>query len=161
MVRKVMRSGYSASSVRSPVSQPPFTNCTMPTLKPWPRQRMTMPNAAVDFPLPLPVWTMSRPFSMVLVAMIFARAALRLAAFSSARWLRSSAVRLCSSIIVSLRSRVRGRLHVDQLELIDALAEQLAEGRLHYVKLIQCSRHCVVAESFGFGFLQALQIPDW
>ena len=38
-----------------------------------------MPKAAVDLPLPLPVWTMSRPFSIVLVAMILSRASFLLA----------------------------------------------------------------------------------
>ena len=33
-----------------------------------------MPKAAVDLPLPLPVWTISRPFSCVLVARMRFRA---------------------------------------------------------------------------------------
>ena len=49
-----------------------------------------MPKAAVDLPLPLPVWTMSRPFSMVLPAMILSRAAFFLAIFSWWRALSSS-----------------------------------------------------------------------
>ena len=42
-----------------------------------------MPKAAVDLPLPLPVWTMRRPFSSVLVAMILSRAAFCLRIFSA------------------------------------------------------------------------------
>src|SRR5262249_20267925 len=60
------------------------------------RQRSTMPKAAVDLPLPLPVWTTSNPFSIVLVAIILARAALRRAAFSLARRLISSSSSLSS-----------------------------------------------------------------
>ncbi len=40
-----------------------------------------MPKAADDLPLPLPVWTMMRPFLSVLVAMILSRAAFFLAIF--------------------------------------------------------------------------------
>ena len=40
-----------------------------------------MPKAAVDLPLPLPVWTTIRPFWSVLVAMILSRAAFFLAIF--------------------------------------------------------------------------------
>ena len=42
-----------------------------------------MPKAAVDLPLPVPVWTMSSPRSMVFVASIFVRAVLRFLAFSA------------------------------------------------------------------------------
>ena len=40
-------------------------NCTTPTRRPWPSMRSARPKAAVHLPLPGPVWTMSRPFSMV------------------------------------------------------------------------------------------------
>ena len=36
--------------------------------QPEPRQRMASPQAAVLLPLPLPVWTISSPFSIVLLA---------------------------------------------------------------------------------------------
>ena len=42
-----------------------------------------MPKAAVVLPLPLPVWTIRRPFSPVLVAMILSRAAFFLRIFSA------------------------------------------------------------------------------
>ena len=69
-----------------------------------------MPKAAVDLPLPLPVWTMIRPFSSVLVAMILSRAAFFFAIFSA--WRASSlpaAVRLhlifvSSSMVSSIQS---------------------------------------------------------
>src|SRR5258708_38708230 len=41
--------------------------------------RSSRPQAAVDLPLPLPVWTMSRPFSTVLAATSASWTALRLA----------------------------------------------------------------------------------
>ena len=44
-----------------------------------------MPSAAEVLPLPVPVWTISRPFSPVLVAMILSRAALCLRIFSRVR----------------------------------------------------------------------------
>ena len=57
----VTRSGNFSSTVRSPVAHAPLTNWTTPTRMPWPMQRKIMPKAAVDLPLPLPVWTISRP----------------------------------------------------------------------------------------------------
>ncbi|WP_395446079.1 hypothetical protein [Caulobacter sp. UC70_42] len=45
------------------------------TLWPWPMARQTMPRAAVVLPLPAPVWTISRPFSIWRSAIILARAA--------------------------------------------------------------------------------------
>ncbi len=65
----------SASTRFSPVSQSPFTNCTTPAGIPHPTQRITMPKAEEDFPLPLPVWTMIRPRSSVLAAIMRSRAA--------------------------------------------------------------------------------------
>ncbi len=44
-----------------------------------------MPKPAVDLPLPLPVWTMIKPRSSVLVAMILSRAAFFFAIFSAWR----------------------------------------------------------------------------
>ena len=40
-------------------------NCTTPTGRPRPSMRSARPKAAVDLPLPGPVWTISRPFSIV------------------------------------------------------------------------------------------------
>ena len=79
----VTRSGNFSSTVRSPVAQAPLTNCTTPTFMPWPMARNTMPKAAVDLPLPLPVWTMSSPLSIVLPAMILSRAAFFFRIFSA------------------------------------------------------------------------------
>ena len=56
-----------ASASRSPVCQAPLMNCTTPTRRPWPSMRSARPKAAVDLPLPGPVWTMSRPFSIGLL----------------------------------------------------------------------------------------------
>jgi hypothetical protein len=67
-----------------------------PDFMPWPTQRKTMPKAAVDLPLPLPVWTISKPFSMVLPAMILSRAAFFLAIFS---WWRALSWSGASSVM--------------------------------------------------------------
>src|SRR5258707_12244037 len=93
IARQVTRSGKRASTVRSPVPQAPLTNCTIPTRMPWPRQRKTMPKAAVDLPLPAPVWTISRPRSSVLVASTLRRAAWRRSIFSRCSRLTSSSLR--------------------------------------------------------------------
>ena len=58
-------SGKRSRNSRSPVSRRPLTNCTTPSLRPCPRQRIARPQAAVLLPLPVPVWTISRPFSSV------------------------------------------------------------------------------------------------
>ena len=47
-----------------------------------PSARTNRPQAAVDLPLPLPVWTISRPFSTVLAATSASCTALRLAIFA-------------------------------------------------------------------------------
>src|SRR5258708_25469806 len=52
--------------------------------------RSRRPKAAVDLPLPLPVWTMSSPFSIVLPATSASWIVLRLAIF--ALWRASSSV---------------------------------------------------------------------
>ena len=93
----VTRSGKRSSTMRSPVSQLPLTNCTTPACMPWPTQRSTMPKAAVDLPLPLPVWTMSRPFSMVLPAMHLVARRLLLAPSS-----RRGAALISSSVMPSV-----------------------------------------------------------
>ena len=49
--------GKRSSRWRSPVSRRPLTNCTTPSLRPCPRQRIASPQAAVLLPLPVPVWT--------------------------------------------------------------------------------------------------------
>ena len=68
-----------STAVRSPVCQAPLPNCTTPQRNPRPRARSISPKAAVDFPLPLPVWTISRPFSTVFAATSASWMALRLA----------------------------------------------------------------------------------
>ncbi|MNL41675.1 hypothetical protein D3C87_1640970 [compost metagenome] len=50
-------------------------NWMIDTFMPWPIMRQTMPSAAVVLPLPVPVWTMTRPRSTVLLAIMRARAA--------------------------------------------------------------------------------------
>jgi hypothetical protein len=52
----------------SPVSERPFTNCTTPACMPWP-WRASTPKAALDLPLPLPVFTSSTPRVSVAAAM--------------------------------------------------------------------------------------------
>src|SRR5215472_2884987 len=47
--------------------------------------RSANPNAAVDLPLPAPVWTISKPFSMVLPATSASCTALRLAILARCR----------------------------------------------------------------------------
>ncbi len=64
---------------------PPLMNCTTAQGMPWAMQRKIIPKAAEDLPLPLPVWTMTRPFSSVLVAMILSRAAFFLAILAAWR----------------------------------------------------------------------------
>src|SRR3954465_9081580 len=92
IARQVTSSGNRASTSRSPVPQAPLTNCTTPTRMPWPMQRNTMPKAAVDLPLPAPVWTIKRPRSSVLVASTLRRAACRRCIFSLCSWLISSSL---------------------------------------------------------------------
>ena len=70
---------------RSPVAMPPLMNCTTAQGMPWAMQRKIMPKAAELLPLPLPVWTMIRPRSSVLSAMIFSRAAAIFAIFAAWR----------------------------------------------------------------------------
>src|SRR4051812_26009025 len=65
----------------------------MPTFMPLPSALKASPKAAVDFPLPLPVWTIRRPFSIVLVARIFARASFFLRILSAWRALISASER--------------------------------------------------------------------
>jgi hypothetical protein len=64
---------------------------------PLPSARKTRPKAAVDLPLPLPVWTISRPFSTVLVARILSRAAFFFFIFSA--WRASSSASLMPSVM--------------------------------------------------------------
>src|SRR5262245_29444392 len=70
-----------STAARSPVCQAPLPNCTTPQRRPRPSARSSRPQAAVDLPLPLPVWTISRPFSIVLAATSASWIALRLAIF--------------------------------------------------------------------------------
>ena len=79
-----------STAVRSPDCQAPLPNCTTPQRKPRPSARSISPKAAVDLPLPLPVWTISRPFSIVLAATSASCAALRLAIL--ALWRSASSV---------------------------------------------------------------------
>ena len=60
-------------SSRSPVAMPPLINWTTAQPMPCAMHRKIIPNAAEDLPLPLPVWTMTSPFSSVFVAMILSR----------------------------------------------------------------------------------------
>src|SRR5579883_3283876 len=83
------RSPNVCSASRSAECQAPLTNCTTPTRLPRPSMRSAKPNAAVDFPLPGPVCTISRPFSIVLPATSASCTALRLAIL--ARWRSASA----------------------------------------------------------------------
>src|SRR5579863_9560365 len=46
-------------------------NCTTPSRMPCPSTRTAMPNAAVLLPLPVPVLTIKRPFSVVAAACFF------------------------------------------------------------------------------------------
>src|SRR5215510_5241952 len=58
-----MRSPKDLSARSSAVSIAPLMNGTTATFIPWPRHRKAIPSAAVVFPLPAPVWTISKPFS--------------------------------------------------------------------------------------------------
>src|SRR6202521_2789314 len=78
-----------ARASRAGVCQAPLMNCTTPPRWPRPSMRNARPKAAVDFPLPGPVWTMSSPFSMVFSATSASWTALRLAIL--ARWRSVSA----------------------------------------------------------------------
>ena len=64
---------------------------------PLPSARKTRPKAAVDLPLPLPVWTISSPFSIVFVAMILSRASFLRRIFSACLALISASGGLPSS----------------------------------------------------------------
>ena len=63
-------------------------NCTTPTRLPRPSMRSARPKAAVDLPLPGPVWTMRSPFSIVFSATSASCTALRFAIL--ARWRSAS-----------------------------------------------------------------------
>src|ERR1700730_10579251 len=71
---------------------------------PWPIARSTMPKAAVDLPLPAPVWTIRRPRSSVLVASTRRRAAWRRSIFSRCSRLISSSPDAGSLIAHQLRA---------------------------------------------------------
>ena len=75
-------------------------NCTTPTRRPWPSMRKARPNAAVDFPLPGPVWTISSPFSIVLPATSASCTALRFSIL--ARWRAAS---VSSLLLIGVPSR--------------------------------------------------------
>src|SRR5260370_7954346 len=107
--RQVTSSGKGARRVRSTVDQAPLTNWTMTTRMPCPRQRNAMRKAAVDLPLPAPVWTMTRPRSSVLVASTLRRAAWRRAIFSLCSRLTSSSLGIGSLIAHYLRPQAVAR----------------------------------------------------
>jgi hypothetical protein len=89
MVCHSTRSPKHSSARRSPVCQAPLMNCTTPTRQSFPSARSRRPNAAVDLPLPGPVWTISRPLeAMVLEATSASCTALRLAILAA--WRRAS-----------------------------------------------------------------------
>ncbi|MGY4343884.1 hypothetical protein ACVWXM_000348 [Bradyrhizobium sp. GM7.3] len=75
-------------------------NCTTAQGKPWATQRTIMPKAEEDLPLPAPVWTMIRPFSPLLVAMILSRATFFFAIFEAWRASVSSAVWVSGSGVI-------------------------------------------------------------
>src|SRR5438445_8629198 len=75
-------------------------NCTTAQDMPWAMQRRIMPKAEEDLPLPAPVWTMIRPFSPLLVAMILSRAILIFAIFAVWRASVSSAVWVSGSGVI-------------------------------------------------------------
>ncbi len=56
-------------------------NCTTPTRHPCPSARSKRPKAAVDLPLPRPVWMISSPFLIVFAATSWSCASLRLRIF--------------------------------------------------------------------------------
>ena len=63
VVRHATWSGKRLKKWRSPVCHLPLMNCTMPTRLPQPRARAATPNAALDLPWPLPVYTSTSPRS--------------------------------------------------------------------------------------------------
>src|SRR5437660_3990330 len=73
-------------------------NCTTPTRWPRPSMRNASPNAAVDLPLPVPVWTISKPFSTVLPATSASCTALRFAILARWRAAASSSVEFIEAI---------------------------------------------------------------
>jgi len=83
-------SGKASNTTFSPVCSAPFTNWMTATFWPWPMARQTMPRAAVVLPLPAPVLTISRPFSICRSAIILARAVWTLAILALWRALRSA-----------------------------------------------------------------------
>src|SRR5712691_2858862 len=145
IARQVTRSGKPASTVRSPLVQLPLTNCTMPTRMPWPRQRSTMPKAAVDLPLPAPVWTIRRPRSSVLVARTLRRAAWRRSIFSRCSRLISSSSVVGSLIAHQLRAHaVALRAPQPALDRLAKAASRLRERR--GVMRVHEILHGIVAE---------------
>src|SRR3984957_7061185 len=122
MVRHSTWAPKRSMAVRSPVDQAPLMNCTTPTRRPRPSARKTSPNAAVDFPLPGPVWTMRRPFSRIGFAATSASCtALRLAIFALCR---SSSGRLMGALR-------RGSLRCDERRL-RRLATPLKDHRRRF-----------------------------
>ena len=53
--------GRNSGALSSPYFHEPLMNWTMETRSPWPTARRARPRAAVVFPLPSPVWTMTSP----------------------------------------------------------------------------------------------------
>ena len=100
MVCHDTRSPNAASASRSAVCQAPLMNCTTPTRWPRPSMRNASPNAAVDLPLPAPVWTMRSPFSIVFSATSASCTALRFAIL--ARWRSASA---SSALVIDVTAR--------------------------------------------------------
>ena len=109
-------------------------NCTTPTRWPRPSMRNARPNAAVDLPLPVPVWTMSRPFSIVFSATSASCTALRFAIL--ARWRSASALSIASRHGVTLqRSFHRERQSGDdEDDAIGARGDALVENALQIAK---------------------------
>ena len=97
-------------------------NCTTPTRQPWPSARNASPQAAVDFPLPGPVWTISRPPSLVLDATSASCTAFRFSIF--ALWRDSSSCGILGSLIFQYHRQAGGHKHHAVRDGGDGLVER-------------------------------------
>ena len=125
-------------------------NCTTPTRWPRPSMRSASPNAAVDLPLPVPVWTMSRPFSIVLPATSASCTALRLAIL--ARWRSASALSVGFAHGVSLqRTFQRERQARDHKnDAVGARGDALVE---HALQIAELSAERMIRHDPGTDFV--------
>ena len=124
-------------------------NCTTPTRWPRPSMRKASPKAAVDFPLPVPVWTMSKPFSIVLPATSASCTALRLAIL--ARWRSASSLSRVSrhGLQRSFHGERQARDH--EHDTVGARGDALVEQALQIAKFSaeRMFRHDAVADFVG------------